>query len=177
MDLILFKLLRRGRRNGMSDDASRTSRETGRRNFDDLAAIDFADDALNEHLLRGIAIAHKRAVLLQQVGKAVGAERHMTLVGNIRIAECLHALEEQGVGVAGRSRRGVVVAVVLSRRSEGIENVRIELYWCSAWVANPRPVLKVPAAYLYADQTISSPHLLGASHFHPLGCTPFRDSR
>jgi len=127
VDLILFELLRANSRDGVGDDASRTGRQTAGGDLHDLATVNFADDALDEHLLRRIAVAHKSGVLLEQVGKAIGAESHTTLIGDIAVAQRLHALQEQGVGVLRGRSGSVIVLIGDSRSGEGVENIRVEL--------------------------------------------------
>ena len=141
MDAVLLKLLRSRGSQRVGDDAGRARRETAGRNLDDLAAIDLADDALDQHLLRLIAVAHERAVLLEQVGEAVGAERDAALIRDVGVTEGLHALQEQGVGVARGRLRGVDVATGRSGGGEGLENVRVILQLCSARFATPRSML------------------------------------
>ena len=127
MDLVFLQLLRRSSRDGVGDDASRARRQTAGGDLDDLATVHFANDALDEHLLRLVTVAHEGTVLLEEVGKAVGAESHTTLIGDVGIAQTLHALEEQGVGV-GRGRSSVIIRTVVDRRvGEGLENIRVEL--------------------------------------------------
>ena len=127
MDLVFLELLRGSSGHGVGDDAGRASRQTRAGDLDDLATVNFADDALDEHLLRLVAIAHESRVLLEKVGETIGAESHTTLIGDVGIAQTLHALQEQGIGVL-RGRGGRVIrAVVDSRVGEGLENVRVKL--------------------------------------------------
>ncbi len=95
MDLVLLELLRGSRSDGVGDDAGSTGRETAGGDLHDLAAINLTDDALDEHLLGLVTVAHEGGVLLEEVGKAVGAESNTALIRDVAVAETLHALEEQ----------------------------------------------------------------------------------
>lgn len=162
MDLILLELLRTCSSDGVSDDESCTGRQMVCRDLNDLAAIDFTDDALLEHLLGLVAILHESAVALQQVGETVGAEGNTTDVGDVGIAESLHALEEVLIGVGSGKSGGVIVAIRDSGIGQSLENVGVELYVSSARFATTRPELltqRVPAVHRCTDETISSPSL------------------
>ena len=102
-------------------------RETSGRDLDDLAAVHLADDALDEHLLARVAVAHEGGIHLQQIGEAVGAEAHTPLIGDVGVAELLLRVQEQLVGVRLRSLSGVVIAESRGLRGKSAENVGVEL--------------------------------------------------
>ena len=77
--LAALKLLGSGRRDAVGDEECRACGQTAGGNFDYLAAIDLADNALENHVLRHVAVLHKRAVLLEQVGELISAVGHAPL--------------------------------------------------------------------------------------------------
>nr|DAQ79884.1 MAG TPA: hypothetical protein [Caudoviricetes sp.] len=127
MGLELFELLRRSRRQRMAEDERAAGRKTGGRNLHDLRAVHLADHALDEHLLRSVAVLHERAVLLEQVGERIRAERHAALIRNVVVAERFHALQEQLVGVALGRRSRIAVAGLDGRIREGLKAICVEL--------------------------------------------------
>lgn len=97
--------------------------QTGSGNLDDLDAVAFTEDALVNHFLRQVAILHEGAVLLQQVGKLVGAESDTALFGNVLVAQSFLCIEEQGVSVGLGSSGSSGVAVSGSGLCQSLENV------------------------------------------------------
>ena len=127
VDLVLLELLGRGGGNGMGDDERRSGGQMGGWDLDYLAAVDLADDALFEQLLRLVAVLHERGILLEEVREAVGAERDAALVGDVVVAESLHALEEALIGVGGGEGGACIVAVRNGGVGESLEDIAVEL--------------------------------------------------
>ena len=127
MDAVLFELLGSSAGHRMGDDESSASRQTRAGDLDDLAAIDLADDALQDHLLGHVGVLHERGILLQQVGELVGAESNTALVRHIAVAQTLHAVQESGVGVGLIDGSGGIVAGALRGGGQSLEDVGVEL--------------------------------------------------
>ena len=127
MDAVLFELLGSSAGHRMGDDESSASRQTRAGDLDDLAAIDLADDALQDHLLRHVGVLHERRILLQQVGELVGAESDAALVRHVAVAQTLHAVQEAGIGVGLVNGGGGIVAGVLRGVRQSLEDVGVEL--------------------------------------------------
>ena len=96
-------------------------------NLYDGAAIDFAHDALNDHLLRKVGLLGESGVELEEVCISVRAECNTTLIGNIVVAHMLHCVEENGVCVVAVNFLGGIVAVLGSSGGESSEHIGVVL--------------------------------------------------
>ena len=127
MDFIVLQHLRSRSGHGVREKEVAADGKTGGRDLDDLAAVHLTDDALDEHLLARVAVAHEGGVHLQQIGEAVGAEAHTALIRDIGVAQLLLRVQEQLVGVLLRRLSVVVVAEGRSLGGKSTENVGVEL--------------------------------------------------
>lgn len=125
VSLIFFKLLGSGCSRGVSDDECATCGEAAGGDLNNLAAVAFADNALENHLLRLVAVLHESGVLLEEVSKLVRAECYATLVRHVEVAESFHAVKESLIGVGLGDSAGCDVAALGSLGSEGGKDVGV----------------------------------------------------
>lgn len=112
VDLVLGQLLGSSSGNGVRQDEGTALGQTRGGNLDDLNAVDLAHDALDNHLLRQVAVLHEAGILLQQVSKLVGAESNAASVGHICVTQLLLTSQKQlvSVGLGGGGRSGVALS-------------------------------------------------------------------
>ena len=127
VDLILFELFRAGGSDAVGDKESCALREVRGRDLNDLAAVDFAEDAFDDHFLGTIGILDEGRILHHEVGKLIRAESNTALIGDVLVAHVLHACEEALICVALGDAVAGGVAVGNCGCSESSEYVGVEL--------------------------------------------------
>ena len=120
VDLIFRKNLRGNGGDGVAEDELAALRESGRRNADDLAAIDLAKETLDLHVLGDVAVAHERGVLLQETGEAIGADQYAAAVGDVGVAENFLRVKDELVRVGLGSGGGVIRTGIRGDLTEGV---------------------------------------------------------
>ena len=125
MDFILVQLLRSSCGDGVGQDEGTALGQTRSGDLDDLDAVALAHDALDNHLLRQVAVLHECRILLQQVSKLVGAESNTACVGSALVAQSLLSVQEQLVGVGLSGCGSIGVAVCGSCLCQSVENVGV----------------------------------------------------
>ena len=126
MGLVFLELPRRGRRHRMRQNEAAPRRQPPGRHLHNLTAVHLADHAADQHLLRRVAVAHKRAVLLQQICELARAEADPALVRHVLVAELFHRIQKQAVCVGRRRGRRVGVAALGRRVGEHTEHIRVK---------------------------------------------------
>ena len=126
MGLVFLELPRRGRRHRMRQNEAAPRRQPPGRHLHNLTAVHLADHAADQHLLRRVAVAHKRAVLLQQICELARAEADPALVRHVLVTELFHRIQKQAVCVGRRRGRRVGVAALGRRIGEHTEHIRVK---------------------------------------------------
>ena len=127
VDLIVIELLGRGGRTGMGQNKGAAGRQTGGGHLDDLCAVDFTDAALDDGLLTGIAVLDEGRILLEQVGKAIGAEGDAAAFGDIVFAHILLTFQEALVSVGLGDGLVGKTAVEGGRMGQRAQNIAVKL--------------------------------------------------
>ena len=117
VDLVLLQLFRSRGRQGMGQEEGAARGQAGGGDLHNAAAVHLAHNALAEHLLGGVPVAHEGRILFEEVGEAVGAEAHPPAVRDTVVPQGLLGVEEQGVGVGLGG--GLVVGIVVRAGGQG----------------------------------------------------------
>ena len=112
---------------GVGQEEGAAVGQAGGGHLDDAAAVHLADDALFQQFLGAVAVFDEGGVLFEQVGEAVGAEGDAALVGDAAVAQVLHGLEEDLVGVFLGDGFGGEAAALGGLGGQLAEHVGVEL--------------------------------------------------